>query len=94
MKQSKEIVDMSFQEMLTGLFNIDFLTPYEFETICKAGEMYADAKVRNSITHQNDVEHWVGEQIKYLESIELTSNGEGVLHAYKHLIKIFYPPKQ
>lgn len=33
---------MTFREMLTNLFNTDFLTPDELTTICDAGEMYAN----------------------------------------------------
>ena len=33
---------MTFREMLTNLFNTDFLTESELTTICDAGEMYAN----------------------------------------------------
>ena len=33
---------MTFREMLTNLFNTDFLTEEELRTICDAGEMYAN----------------------------------------------------
>jgi len=33
---------MTFKEMLEGLFNLDFMTPEEQKTIFDAGEMYAN----------------------------------------------------
>jgi hypothetical protein len=46
---SNQQVDMSAKEMLEGLFNLDFLSDEEKETIYKATELYAEAKVRNYV---------------------------------------------
>lgn len=37
---------MTFREMLTELFNVDWMTEDELKTICDAGEMYANGCLR------------------------------------------------
>lgn len=39
--------NLTFHEMITTLFNTDFLAPEELETIRTAGELYAHGKTKN-----------------------------------------------
>lgn len=43
---------LTFKEMLSNLFNVDFLNPEELDTISKAGEMYANGCLRQSRADQ------------------------------------------
>lgn len=38
---------MTFKEILTNMFNVDFMSSEELQTICDAGEMYANGCVKN-----------------------------------------------
>ncbi len=48
--------DMSFSEMIKGLFDVSWMSEHEFITICAAAEMYADGRAKhfvNWVTQEN-----------------------------------------
>lgn len=52
---------MTFKEILTNLFNLDFMTPDEQQTIFDAGEMYANGCLK--IARENKI---TAEQNNYI----------------------------
>lgn len=39
--------NIDFKEMVTGLFDVSWMTPNELLTICAAAEMYADGRLKH-----------------------------------------------
>jgi hypothetical protein len=53
-KKELKIVDMSFKEMIEGIYNVDFMTAEERLIIYTTGEIYAATKVRNAASQSSD----------------------------------------
>jgi hypothetical protein len=85
-EKSIDEAPMDFREMLTGLFNVTFISPEEFETLAKAGELYAKGCVKRALAStppdkpseglREALKKIVGKYKKYLDNIvwHITTN--------------------
>lgn len=74
--------EMTFKEMLTNLFNLDFMTPEEQQTIFDAGEMYANGCLKQASLQTAPLIEEINEYSRNLKN-SVDQGGKTIHHLFK-----------